>query len=261
MRQDPDVDEIPDYLQGREDKVPEELAAPADVQGAPALAPPPVDTQLPLPSAGLYGTHTAARRFAIAQTIRILTEVGQIWDGRHAGAPVGIGDISKEGGGQISGHASHRKGIDVDVRPLRKDEEEQPVTIDQAAYSRELTQELVDLVDANPMLAVQFVFFNDSQIQGAQHEDNHDNHLHFRFHLPGSGLAAPPMLQLNSRRAAVRELQRRLNRHAANLNFPPLVVDGHFGTNTEKAVKAVQAAKGLSPDGKVGRDTWGVLPA
>lgn len=35
--------------------------------------------------------------------------------------------------------------------------------------------------------------------------------------------------------------------------------DGHFGSNTEKAVKAYQKAKGLEVDGHVGPATWGSL--
>jgi hypothetical protein len=260
MAEDPGVETIPDYLLDREDMIPEQIP---DVPGAPsppadALLPP-VNTELPIPTSGLYGTHSAARRFAISQTIRVLTDLGKIWNERHSDSPIGIGDISKNGGGQISGHVSHRKGIDVDIRPLRNDQEEQPVTIHQAAYSRALTQELVDLIDANPVLAVQFVFFNDSQIQGARHQDNHDNHLHVRFHLPSNSPAAPPLLVRDTERAAVRELQRRLNMRAASLEFPLLTVDGRFGAKTEEAVKAFQTTMGLSPDGKVGRDTWSSL--
>jgi len=262
VSQDPD-DEIPDYLREGEDRIPEEIpgALGAPDAAAAAAAAPPVNTPLPLPTPGLYGTHSAARRFGIAQTIQVLTEFGTIWASRHSGPRVGIGDISKQGGGQISGHVSHRKGIDVDIRPLRNDGQEQPVTIHQDAYSQALTQELVDLMDANPVLSVQFVFFNDPDIQGAQHEANHDNHLHIRFHLPGAGPSAPPLLQLNTKRAAVSELQRRLNKRAPSLGFPPLAVDGNFGTKTEEAVKAVQIAEGLTADGKVGRDTWATLPA
>ena len=36
-------------------------------------------------------------------------------------------------------------------------------------------------------------------------------------------------------------------------------VDGDFGPNTEKAVRAFQKAKGLTQDGIVGKDTWSSL--
>ncbi|MFL0266521.1 peptidoglycan-binding protein [Candidatus Clostridium radicumherbarum] len=41
--------------------------------------------------------------------------------------------------------------------------------------------------------------------------------------------------------------------------FNPGTIDGMFGNNTEKAVRAYQASKGLSVDGIVGNQTWGAL--
>jgi murein endopeptidase len=40
---------------------------------------------------------------------------------------IGIGDISLAGGVQTPDHASHITGLEVDVRPLRKDGLEEPV--------------------------------------------------------------------------------------------------------------------------------------
>ncbi len=52
----------------------------------------------------------------------------------------------------------------------------------------------------------------------------------------------------------VKELQTQLNKNGYNLS-----VDGKFGPETQKAVKAYQKAKGLSVDGVVGSNTWGAL--
>jgi hypothetical protein len=257
-----DEDELPDYLsESYQDTAPETEAPPAAEAAAQEAAAIPVDTQLVLPATGLYGTHTAARRFGIAQTIEALAEVGRICDGRHARDPIGIGDISKQGGGPISGHASHRRGVDVDIRPLRNDGQELPVTIHDPTYSRQLTQEAIDLVHANSVLAVDKIFFNDSAVQGVQPWPNHDNHFHVRFHLPGVG-SAPPLLVKNDRKPAVRELQRRLNHWIASTTtgVEPLDVNGRFDDETLVAVRAFQTAMGLEVDGKVGHDTWGKLP-
>ncbi len=53
----------------------------------------------------------------------------------------------------------------------------------------------------------------------------------------------------------VKYLQRQLN----VFRFGPLVVDGIFGVATEEAVKKFQKYYGLTVDGIVGTQTWGVI--
>jgi Putative peptidoglycan binding domain/Penicillin-insensitive murein endopeptidase len=256
-----DVDEIPEYLRDGEDMVPENLPGMPTAAAAVVAAAGVVTSKLTLPTDGLYGYASEARRFGIAEAIAALLEVGRVWNARHPDSPIGVGDISKVNGGEISGHASHQKGIDADIRPMRNDGQEAPVVFTQTAYSRVLTQELVDLFHANGKLAAQIVFFNDPNVVGVNDEPNHDNHLHVRFHFPGV-VPAPPLLVLDHNNPAVGELQRRLNLWiaASGSTLPPLVVDRDFGQNTLAAVKALQTAKGLTADGKVGRDTWAALP-
>ena len=65
-----------------------------------------------------------------------------------------------------------------------------------------------------------------------------------------------PTLGLGSVRAAVKELQLRLNIAGA---VPPLKVDGIFGPLTREAVLNFQEAHGLTADGIVGAVTWAQL--
>ncbi|GLC30966.1 peptidoglycan-binding protein [Clostridium omnivorum] len=72
-------------------------------------------------------------------------------------------------------------------------------------------------------------------------------------------LAANPSsygtLRNGSRYGDVSTLQQLLK----NAGFNPGTIDGIFGNNTEKAVRAYQASKGLAVDGIVGNQTWGSL--
>ncbi len=61
-------------------------------------------------------------------------------------------------------------------------------------------------------------------------------------------------LRLGSRGAQVEYLQLALSRLGFNAS-----VDGVFGTETDRAVRRLQAAYGLSQDGIVGMETWNVL--
>ena len=64
-----------------------------------------------------------------------------------------------------------------------------------------------------------------------------------------------PTLKRGDTGASVKELQRRLNDMGYNCG----AVDGKFGSKTETAVKALQEASGLTPDGVVGKYTWQAL--
>jgi lysozyme len=67
-------------------------------------------------------------------------------------------------------------------------------------------------------------------------------------------MAAQPVLKAGADGKAVKRLQRALTDagHA-------VAVDGDFGPATKRAVKAFQAAKGLTADGVVGPATWAAL--
>lgn len=181
-----DEGKIPEYLEGVTDDIPEIL--PDDSPDLQTFAAVPIETHLELPADGsvvdgLYMTNSVSRLYGTANTIRIIQKVGREWAARHPNSAVGIGDISKRGGGPLSGHASHRKGIDFDVRPIRSDGRRKPVTIHDGAYSRDLTSELINMFVSNGILRCTHVFFNDPQLwrPPVQKWPNHDNHFHVRF--------------------------------------------------------------------------------
>ena len=79
----------------------------------------------------------------------------------------------------MSPHTSHKRGLDVDMRPLRTDGHHAPDTIYDPAYSRDRTLILVQLLFADG--SVYKVLFNDTTIKGVHAWPGHDNHLHARM--------------------------------------------------------------------------------
>ena len=219
-----------------------------------------VSARLPSPGQGYYSYKPGTNQYGLPETIRALQTIGAQWHKSHTSGPrIGIGDISLQGGGKMPGHASHQKGVDIDIRLVRNDGQEGPVTYKQAAYSRTLTQELVNLIRTNGVLRVEYIFFNDPQIKDVQKWPNHDDHLHVRFHPPGGSpeMEDDEYLGEVSRKSAdyIRWVQRSLN----SLDSAGLAVDGISGPLTRAAVRAFQGKHGLAVDGIVGPITEGAL--
>jgi hypothetical protein len=77
---------------------------------------------------------------------------------------------------------------------------------------------------------------------------------------PGPPSYPGRIIQLGATGRAVRQIQARLNtlakgKHAV-LRSEPLVVDGEFGPNTDRVVRAFQQRHQLTVDGEVGPKTW-----
>jgi murein endopeptidase len=141
-----------------------------------------VTSRLPSEGLGFYTYKRAVARYGVPETIRALETIAASWQKAHPSGPrIGIGDISLEGGGPIQDHRSHRIGIDVDIRLMRNDGREEGVVYQSPAYSRRLTQELIDLIWANSILRVETILFNDPRARDVVAYPNHDNHLHVRF--------------------------------------------------------------------------------
>lgn len=147
-----------------------------------------VDTILPRTGIGYttYGRQSGGtNQVGTREFIGDLGELGQRWAAR-GGSPVSFGDISQPGGGDMPGHAGHERGREVDIRPIRTDGRNLPVTWQSPKYDRDETRELVQMVRQQHPGAT--VLFNDPVLvrEGlVQPYDGHDNHLHLR--LPGGG--------------------------------------------------------------------------
>lgn len=151
------------------------------------LPSPAVSTPLPRSGPGFWAYEPPYRQYGRPETIRAIIEIARMWHQRHPQGPrLGIGTISRHGGGAIPRHDSHMDGLDVDVLPVRGDGREGNVSHFRPEYSRALTQELVHIILTNPILRVQLIFFNDPGIKGVRWWLNHDNHLHIRFYPSGS---------------------------------------------------------------------------
>jgi penicillin-insensitive murein endopeptidase len=96
----------------------------------------------------------------------------------------GIGNISLANGIRYE-HATHMKGIEMDIRPVRKDHmtgQAARCSYRDAIYDREGTVKLVRLFLQHPLVKV--IYFNDKELRaivGSPHVvpwPKHDDHLH-----------------------------------------------------------------------------------
>ena len=242
-----------------------------------------VDTSLPATAKGLYSYHTQERQFGTSRTIEAIVAIGQRWTADFPNGPaIGIGDISLRGGGKMDGHVSHRKGVDLDIRLMRKDGARSGVTFQSAGYSRELTQRLVDVIRANSVSKVALILNNDPDLKGVKPWPNHDDHLHVRFveervdqeineessscncmacrhslqnELGETGAAAAGTVVNRKSPGYIRWYQGALN----NLLPATLKADGRYGPKTRTAVRTFQQRAGLRADGVVGPKTEAAL--
>lgn len=148
-----------------------------------AVAFPNVNTQLPLSGTGYYSyAKFREKQFGLSQTIKAIQKIGELWFEDHRSGPlIGVGNISKNGGGPVPPHKSHQTGLDVDFRLLRTDGARIGITFRDATYSRTRTQALINTILRNPILRVQLILCNDNKLQGVQPSPGHDDHLHVRF--------------------------------------------------------------------------------
>jgi peptidoglycan hydrolase-like protein with peptidoglycan-binding domain len=99
---------------------------------------------------------------------------------------VAIGDIGFEHGGNIPGHETHERGLDVDVRPMRHDEQQcrWGGSYRLASYDRAATRDLVRAIRAAAPGHIKVIYFNDPVLirEGlTRWHTDHDDHLHVRY--------------------------------------------------------------------------------
>ena len=206
-----------------------------------------VDVLLPINGPGFVTNNRGNNQFQFGQqsTIDAAIRVAASWNEKHSNRPFSIGQISKKGGGPMPPHKSHQLGVDVDVRPMRKDGENAPVTITDSQFDRELTTELIKVWWR--LAPTQAVFFNDQSVIDAglsRFVNGHHNHFHVRLRMKGD------TLRIGDKGSDVAEVQERLGL---------LEPDGVFGSTMLQAVEAFQAAHQLNPDGVVGPKTFKAL--
>lgn len=171
------------------------------------------------------------------------------------GPRIGIGNISLPDGGPMPPHSTHQHGLDVDIAPVANTDEEIPLTYYDSKYSRQRTQELVDLFYNNPILGIRTILFNDPEITQVAPWAGHDDHLHVSFLSPGIDSAPYSSDQDGDLRLVIPPMQgervRKLQEDLANVGIS-VTTDGIFGTQTDAAIRKFQAEQGLQVDGIAG---------
>lgn len=89
----------------------------------------------------------------------------------------GIGNISQADGVKYPKHQSHKDGLQVDVRAVRIDGMQSPVTrLQHELYDKKATAKLISLFFSHPL--VKKILFNDTDIPGVRPWEGHDDHFH-----------------------------------------------------------------------------------
>lgn len=132
-----------------------------------------------------YSVGNGPANWGTASTTRIIELAGAAMV-RAGHGRVAVGDVSLEHGGPIPGHISHRTGLDVDLRPMRRANNQctwggsyRLTTYDRAA-TRALVRAIRDLAGGH----VKLIYFNDPVLiaEGlTSRYPGHDDHLHVRF--------------------------------------------------------------------------------
>jgi penicillin-insensitive murein endopeptidase len=130
----------------------------------------------------VYGTPVGGRgQFAHPGLLSILFLVEREWEATDK-RKFGIGNISLANGTPYPKHGTHKTGLEADIRPLRKDGRELPVTRLMAEYDRDATAKLIALFFG--LSSVELVYFNDKSVPRVTKAANHDDHFHVKLWVP-----------------------------------------------------------------------------
>ncbi|GAA0612973.1 peptidoglycan-binding protein [Kribbella sandramycini] len=131
------------------------------------------------------GNGTAAN-WATSAAVAQMEQAGRAFAGTGQGK-IPYGDAGFEHGGDIPGHGSHEVGLDIDIWPIRTDNNQCTagrITWQSTTYDRAATRQLVQAIRAAAPGHVRIIFFNDPTLidEGLTTEwPAHDNHLHVRY--------------------------------------------------------------------------------
>src|ERR1051325_8118806 len=71
---------------------------------------------------GYYSYEPKRNQYGHETTLNVIRDVAAKWAQTHPENPFGVGDISVEQGGPMTGHPSgHKMGLEVDIRLMRND--------------------------------------------------------------------------------------------------------------------------------------------
>jgi hypothetical protein len=136
---------------------------------------------------GYYSYVSRDRQYACPKMIECLQNVGLVFNAL-TGSEFGVGDISKQGGGEFPPHKSHQRGVDADVRPIRTDCARKGVKVGDKQYDRERTLLLVLLFRI--LCDVDVIGFQDATLEKEVEQyigdvvrawKGHADHLHVRL--------------------------------------------------------------------------------
>lgn len=123
-----------------------------------------------------YGTPDQGRsQYAHPRMVTLIGLVAAAWSAIDE-RKFGVGNISLANGIKHPDHATHRSGLEVDARPLRKDGRRLPCAIHDNQYDRVATAKLIELFRRNA--AVKYVLFNDLAIPLVTMAKGHYDHFH-----------------------------------------------------------------------------------
>lgn len=99
---------------------------------------------------------------------------------------VAVGDVSHEHGGDIALHETHEVGLDVDLRLMRRADDQCRWGVDWrwSTYDRKATRALVKAIRATAPGHVKLIYFNDPVLirDGlTRWYPGHDDHIHVRY--------------------------------------------------------------------------------
>ena len=142
---------------------------------------PQISAQLPVEGKGYFVFNNNLEHiYGRPELINLVTSVAAAWAVRHPNQKLVVGDLSQRGGGPLPPHGDdHQDGREVDIWAISNTGASEPTNIFAPNYSRELTTELIKLIQqVNPQAVV---YFDDGPLAAAglvKATVDHSNYLH-----------------------------------------------------------------------------------